>query len=137
MKIFHLALSAALIVFSIPSNAKEIRLHCRTNEQKQLLTVVVLDDVKRRVWTQGTDGELKERSLRKLTPQQLSFAVDTLIDGRKYDPPFYLEMNSTYTINRIDGYMESTIEGRGTPDAPFQKNYETGSCIVTDNKLVF
>lgn len=140
MRFLKLVLGAAFITFSFASHAKEIRLTCSTKDKDQVPTIIILDEEKRKVWTQGMDGEPKERKLKKLTPYQLIVEDNSLIDMRDMNLKTsinYIESNSTYTINRIDGYMQFWIEIRSSPELPFKEYYENGKCDLTDKKAVF
>jgi len=137
MRFYSLVLNGVLIFCSLPSNAKEIKLHCRTIEQNHILNVVVLDEIKRKVSTVGNDGAFHERKLKKLSPYQLVFADEMILDGRKLGENWYLETNTTYKINRIDGFYQVEIEVRTNPEAPYKNYFESGSCVVSDKKSVF
>jgi len=137
MKFYALVLNGVLIFCSLPSNAKEIILHCRTIQQNHLLTVVVLDEIKRKVSTTGNDGAFHERNLKELTANHLVFADEMILDGRRLGENWYLETNTTYTINRNDGLLKVTIDTRLNPEAPYKHDFESGSCVVSDKKSVF
>ena len=123
--------------------AKQIRLLCNTNNTSATPTIILLDTDLNRVWTQGVDGKLHQRTLKSLTKESLVVGDNSLIDSREYDLSrsdklnLYIEQKATYKVNRIDGFMEFEVEVRNDPNLPFQRFYESGKCETIKKMGVF
>ena len=123
--------------------AKQIRLLCNTNNTSATPTIILLDTDLNRVWTQGVDGKLHQRTLKSLTKESLVVGDNSLIDSREYDTRredklnLYIEQKATYKVNRIDGFMEFEIEVRNDPNLPFKRFYESGKCETIKNMGIF